>query len=82
MKKVLFLILFIPEILSAQSCDCQKDYQWLKNFFEENDAGFQLTVERKGMESYVLRCREFGNGTITQLVRKTYFRSIRCLKCS
>lgn len=36
----------------AQSCDCKTEYNWLKETFEKNDAGFRYIIDRKGIEAY------------------------------
>ncbi|MEL6626811.1 MAG: S41 family peptidase [Bacteroidota bacterium] len=38
--------------LQAQDCDCLSNYQWVKKTFEENDAGFQYALDRKGVPLY------------------------------
>lgn len=37
---------------SGQTCDCSKHYEWLKSAFEENDAGFQYILDKKGQQAY------------------------------
>ncbi len=54
MKKIIFILLFVPELLMAQNCNCHSDYLWLKSFFEKNDAGFQISIDKKGMGNYQL----------------------------
>ncbi len=40
----------------AAQCDCLKNWHWLKETFENNDAGFQWAIDRKGMETYQQFC--------------------------
>lgn len=42
----------IASALSAQTCDCPATFNWMVRTFEENDAGFQLAVDRKGAAEY------------------------------
>lgn len=46
------IILGCSSIGLAQNCDCESNYQWTKKTFEENDAGFQLALDRKGLNAY------------------------------
>jgi hypothetical protein len=66
MKNLLFLLLLLPELAFAQECNCLNDYQWVKSFFEKNDAGFQMTIDKKGIENYQLFC-----DSIEQIVKNT-----------
>ncbi|MDR1227132.1 MAG: hypothetical protein LBK47_09595 [Prevotellaceae bacterium] len=36
----------------AQTCTCENNFEWVKNTFEENDAGFQHTINKKGQAAY------------------------------
>jgi hypothetical protein len=52
-------VLFLPAIASltaspmrAQSCDCPAAFNWMVTTFEQNDAGFQLVLDRKGQAAY------------------------------
>ncbi len=36
----------------AQTCDCESNFEWVKKTFEENDAGFEYVLERKGSQAY------------------------------
>jgi len=38
--------------LAAQTCPCPTTFNWMVTTFEENDAGFQLVVDRKGTAEY------------------------------
>lgn len=42
----------------AQSCPCPTTFNWMVQTFEENDAGFQLVVDRKGAVEYAKRTEE------------------------
>ncbi|MDT0596356.1 S41 family peptidase [Glaciecola petra] len=49
-----FFILLVSFLSKAQTFDCVKEFEWLKNTFETNDAGFQQTIDRKGKDAYQL----------------------------
>ena len=36
----------------AQDCNCESNFEWLKITFEENDAGAQYAINKKGQASY------------------------------
>jgi hypothetical protein len=36
------------------NCDCESNFAWVKKTFEENDAGFQYVLDKKGKEAYNL----------------------------
>ncbi len=44
--------LFLMTGAGAQTCDCKKNYDWVKKTFEENDAGFSHVLKLKGEEAY------------------------------
>lgn len=53
--KMLFSIsifFLIYNISYGQDCDCESNFQWVKTTFEENDAGFQYIIDRKGQQAY------------------------------
>ncbi len=52
-----FLLTFLPLIILGQDCDCESTFNWMKKTFEENDAGFQYIVDKKGEQSYSLHNR-------------------------
>ena len=56
MRKIIFLILIIPEFLFSQECNCIDNFSWLKKTFEENDAGYPWIIEKKGLENYQAFC--------------------------
>ncbi|MCC9065232.1 S41 family peptidase [Flavobacterium piscisymbiosum] len=51
-KTVIFLFLIISFNTFAQKCSCQDNFAWLKQTFEENDAGFQFVIDKKGLKEY------------------------------
>ncbi|WP_347217307.1 S41 family peptidase [Chryseobacterium sp.] len=60
--KSLILILVTSSAWSfAQSCNCESNYQWVKKTFEENDAGFQYIIDKKGTGAYQAHNNEFLN---------------------
>lgn len=60
--KALLLILVTSSAWSfAQNCNCESNYQWVKKTFEENDAGFQYIIEKKGTAAYEFHNNEFLN---------------------
>jgi C-terminal processing protease CtpA/Prc len=56
MKRLIFLIPAIIFTLQSfpQDCDCESNFKWAKKTFEENDAGFQLILDKKGQAAYDL----------------------------
>lgn len=36
----------------AQSCTCESNFEWVKKTFEENDAGFESVLAKKGIQAY------------------------------
>lgn len=53
MKYLIPFILSISSLyLFAQKCDCEKELHWVINTIEENDAGFQYIVDKKGKTDY------------------------------
>lgn len=55
MKKIKTLILLffgISTFSFAQNCNCESNFQWVKKTFEENDAGFQYIINKKGQTAY------------------------------
>lgn len=58
----LILILVTSSTWSfAQNCNCESNYQWVKKTFEENDAGFQYAIDKKGTAAYQAHNNEFLN---------------------
>jgi hypothetical protein len=52
MNKYLIITFFLSLTSFAQDCNCEKNFQWVKNTFEVNDAGFQFVIDKKGQEAY------------------------------
>lgn len=52
MKKFLFLLVCFAGTVHAQHCSCTDNFNWLKETFEKNDAGFQYAIEQKGWMAY------------------------------
>ncbi|MEM9525929.1 MAG: S41 family peptidase [Bacteroidota bacterium] len=55
MKNTLFLFLFLCLLSwssSGQDCDCQSSFKWVKQTFEDNDAGFTYALQEKGEKAY------------------------------
>ncbi|MDD4373236.1 MAG: S41 family peptidase [Bacteroidales bacterium] len=48
----LILLLLTTTFSFAQNCDCKSNFAWVKNTFEENDAGFQYALQNKGDQAY------------------------------
>lgn len=64
MKKIYTLILLflgISTFTYAQNCNCESNFQWVKKTFEENDAGFQYAIDKKGLSAYNAHNSEFLN---------------------
>ncbi|MCD6067714.1 MAG: peptidase [Bacteroidetes bacterium] len=50
---ILFISLFLlTGFAYGQTCDCAKNFEWVKKTFEENDAGFQYVIDIKGKAAY------------------------------
>ena len=49
---ILFYYLLTTTFSIAQNCDCKATYEWVKETFEKNDAGFQYIINKKGKDSY------------------------------
>lgn len=56
MKTYFFTLLILLFTLkaTAQKCDCKAVFNWTKQTFEENDAGYSYIVETKGPQAYEL----------------------------
>jgi len=54
--KIILLTLVLSVLMSntayGQDCDCNKNFEWVKKTFEENDAGFQYIIDKKGQAAY------------------------------
>ncbi|MCW3464776.1 S41 family peptidase [Chitinophaga nivalis] len=56
MKKlyVLLLALIVTNGVFAQDCNCETSFLWMKQTFEDNDAGFAYILSKKGKEAYAM----------------------------
>ncbi len=52
-KKLFKLLLLIPLFSFSQNCDCTSNLKWVKETFEENDAGFKYALVKRGKENYI-----------------------------
>jgi hypothetical protein len=56
MNKLTFLLVLVTLLLSAstfaQKCNCAENFNWMVKTFEENDAGFQYVIDKKGKDYY------------------------------
>ncbi len=51
---ILIILLFTTTFSFAQDCNCKTTYEWVKETFEKNDAGFQYIIDKKGEASYTI----------------------------
>lgn len=58
-KLLILFLLLLSNISFGQNCTCEKDFRWVKKTFEENDAGFQYTLEIKGKQAYETHSKLF-----------------------
>lgn len=49
---LLTLMLLRTTLSYAQTCDCASNWEWVKQTFEQNDAGFQYVIQNKGEQAY------------------------------
>lgn len=47
-----FVFIVVSSTTFAQKCTCEDNFYWLKKNFEENDAGFQYVIDKKGITEY------------------------------
>jgi len=55
MRKIiaLYALLLCTTIgFSQNNCSCEEKFKWMKETFEQNDAGFQYVVDKKGKAEY------------------------------
>ena len=53
--KLLTILAFVFAIsANAQNCNCETAFAWVKQTFEENDAGFQFVIDRRGEQAYAI----------------------------
>ena len=61
------LLILIGALLAtsglAQPCNCPTTFNWMVTTFEENDAGFQLVLDRKGAAEYAKHTEVMRNRT-------------------
>ena len=53
--KFVFLLtvaVMLANTANGQTCNCESNFEWMKKTFEENDAGFQYIIDKKGQASY------------------------------
>lgn len=51
---VFLMLMVFPVAVNAQECNCQEIFNWTKQTFEENDAGYSYIVAKKGQQAYNL----------------------------
>ena len=51
-KLLITLSFLVTTISFGQNCNCEKNFEWMKKTFEENDAGFQYVLDIKGKQTY------------------------------
>jgi len=62
MKIVLFIaILLISATINAQTCDCKKEFLYIKDFIEKNFAGSNDKVNAISKQAYEKTCKELLN---------------------
>lgn len=42
----------VVAVRAQEQCDCEKNFKWVKETFEKNDAGFAYALEQKGRKAY------------------------------
>lgn len=53
LKNILFILfIFKASTTFSQNCDCKATFEWVKETFENNDAGFQYIIDQKSEELY------------------------------
>jgi len=54
MKKYLIasVLFFATLVANAQNCSCESNFEWVKKTFEENDAGYEYIIDKKGKQAY------------------------------
>lgn len=60
------LVTLIFGIVSAQDCNCESNFEWVKKTFEENDAGFEYALSKKGERAY-----QDHNNRISEKIKNT-----------
>ena len=50
---LLFFLLFsYSNVITAQSCLCSDNLEWLIRTFSENDAGYDYVLDKKGLDEF------------------------------
>jgi len=57
LSAVLLFSLLFCNISCVQKSEYESKFEWMKNTFEENDAGFQYIIDKKGQQAYDLHNR-------------------------
>ncbi|MDR0436782.1 MAG: hypothetical protein LBH22_00615 [Bacteroidales bacterium] len=55
MKKLFVFIISVIALaysINGQTCTCESNFEWVKKTFEENDAGFQYIIDKKGSAAH------------------------------
>ncbi len=50
--KILLLVFSFSVSQAQEICDCEKNFKWIKETFEKNDAGFAYAIRQKGQKAY------------------------------
>ncbi len=72
MKKEIILLLITlltADLAYGQNCNCDDVFIWLKETFENNDAGFQYVIDQKGEDAYKKHTDEY-NVKVTAITDK------------
>ena len=67
---LIFSTVVITIQMFGQNCDCNSSFAWIKKTFEENDAGFQYIIDKKGMRAYDIHNQLFESNI--KLVKDNY----------
>lgn len=75
-KRLPFLVamMIMTADVFSQNCSCTDLFEWVKKTFEENDAGFQYVIEKKGEQAY-----EIHNALCTPKISAISGNSAECL---
>ena len=46
------MVVVLASTAKGQTCTCESNFEWVKKTFEENDAGFQYIINKKGQAAY------------------------------
>ena len=73
LKTFLFWILLSAPVysLAQEKCNCEENFNWLKETFEKNDAGFLYALEQKGRVAY-----QEHNASILEKIKKAGTRPV------